>query len=102
MTRDLTPVIDEMKDRMIKNNTTARVTGTTRKDKTKTRRREPGVALHVRDTLSFLQRNNIGRNRKGSQLLQETFTLKGFMEAINVKGEYGQSHNEIGWELEQA
>lgn len=86
----------------MKNNTTARTTGTGRKDRTKTRRREPGMALHIRDTMGFLQRDNIDRNRKGTQPLQETFTFKGFAKAIDIKREHGQSHNEISEELEQA
>ena len=51
--------------------------------------------------MSFLEGNNINSNRKGSQPLQETFALRGFMKAINVERDYGQSHNEKDWELEQ-
>ena len=60
------------------------------------------MALHIGGTMSFLEGNNINSNRKGSQPLQETFALRGFTKAINVEGDYGQSHNEKDWELEQA
>ena len=51
--------------------------------------------------MSFLQGNNIDSNRKGSQPLQETLAPEGFTKAIDIKGDYGQSHNEIDWGLEQ-
>ena len=71
------------------------------KSKTKTRRRKPGMALDIRRTMSFLQGNNIDRNRKGLQPLQETFALRGITKAIDVEGDYGQSHNEVDGNLEQ-
>ena len=77
------------------------MTGTRRKDKAKPGRRKPGVALYIRGAMSFLQGNNIDSNRKGSQPLQETLAPKGFTKAIDIKGDYGQSHNEIDWGLEQ-
>jgi len=82
-----------VQDRTVKYYTATRTTSARGKNKTKPRGREPRTTFSIRDTMRFLQGNNINRDWKRSQPPQETFTLRKFTKAINIKIDYGQGHN---------
>lgn len=73
--------------------------GTRRENKTKTRRRKPQMTFHIRDTMRFVKANNINRDRKRSQPLQETIAFRRLTKAVDIKRDYGQSHKEICKEI---